>query len=46
MQRVELVADADVVSFMFKRGSLGDAYSRLIGESRTGITWLTLAESR
>jgi predicted nucleic acid-binding protein len=46
MQSVELVADADVVSFMFKRGSLGDAYSRLIGESRTGITWLTLAESR
>jgi hypothetical protein len=32
MQRVELVADADVISFMFKRLPLGDAYSQLIGD--------------
>ena len=46
MQKVELVADGDVISFMFKRLPLGDAYSRLIGETPTGITWLALAESR
>lgn len=46
MQKVELVADADVISFMFRRSPRGEAYSQLIGASPTGITWLTLAESR
>jgi hypothetical protein len=46
MRKVELVADADVVSYMFKRTRLGDAYSQLIGLRRTGITLLAVAESR
>ena len=46
MTHVELVADSDVVSYMYKRVPLGDAYSDLIGVRRTGITLLSVAESR
>ena len=46
MSAIELVVDEDVVSFMFRRRALGNAYSQLIGPCRTGITWLTIAESR
>jgi len=46
MTRVELVADSDVVSYMYGRGPLGKAYWEVIGERRTGITLLAVAESR
>ena len=42
--KVRFVADTNVVSYMFKRNSLGATYSALIGEHRTGITLLSLAE--
>jgi len=40
MRRVELVADGDVASYMFRRRALGSAYSQLIGHSDVGITYL------
>jgi predicted nucleic acid-binding protein len=46
MQNVELVADGDVVSYIFRRKALGNAYSQLIGLRRTGITLLAVGESR
>src|SRR5262245_39940397 len=46
MTHVELVADSDVVSYLYGRGPLGRAYSSLIGERRVGITLLAVAESR
>lgn len=46
MRDVELVADTDVVSFMFKGGTLGRMYSGLMGTSNTGITSLAVAELR
>ena len=46
MHRVELVADGDVVSYMFRRRALGSAYSQLIGHSDVGITYLAVSESR
>ena len=46
MTRVELVTDSDVVSYIYRRGSLGKAYSDLIGLRRTGITLLAVAEAR
>lgn len=46
MRTVELVADGDVISYMFKRTALGKAYAELIGSRRTGVTLLAVAESR
>ena len=46
MTHVDLVADSNVVSYIYRRGPLGRAYSDLIGVSRTGITFLSVAESR
>lgn len=46
MRKVELVADGDVVSYMFRRCPLGNAYSELIGSHGAGITLLAVAESR
>jgi predicted nucleic acid-binding protein len=46
MRRVELVADGDVISYMFKSTPLGDAYTDLIDSRKTGITLLALTESR
>lgn len=46
MKYVELVVDTDVASFIFKEDERGAAYSELIGESRTGITLLSIAELR
>jgi predicted nucleic acid-binding protein len=46
MRKVELVADGDVISYMFKRTPLGDAYTELIDSRLTGITLLAVSESR
>jgi predicted nucleic acid-binding protein len=46
MRKAELVADGDVISYMFKRTPLGKAYTELIGSRRTGLTLLAVAESR
>jgi predicted nucleic acid-binding protein len=46
MTHVELVADSVVVSYIYRRNTLGHAYSDLIGTRRTGITQLSVAESR
>jgi predicted nucleic acid-binding protein len=46
MRKVELVADGDVISYMFKRTPLGLAYYNLIDSRPTGITLLALCESR
>ena len=46
MARVELIADSDVVSYMSRRDPRGQAFSDLIGERPTGITLLSVAESR
>jgi hypothetical protein len=46
MTRLELVADSDVISYIHDSGPLGKAYSDLIGTRRTGITLLSIAESR
>jgi predicted nucleic acid-binding protein len=44
MRDVDLVADTDVVSYMFKGGALGTMFSDLVGTSSTGITLQSLAE--
>ena len=36
MRKVELGADGDVISYMFKGTPLGEAYSALIGPTRDG----------
>jgi predicted nucleic acid-binding protein len=46
MAHVELIADTDVVSYMCRRDARGRAFSDLIGERHTGITLLSIAESR
>lgn len=46
MAHVELIADTDVVSYMCRRDARGRAFSDLIGEHPTGITLLSIAESR
>jgi len=46
MRKVELVADGDVISYMFKCTPLGDSYAELIGTRPTGITLLAVSESR
>ena len=46
MTQVELVADTNVVSYIFGEGAPGEAYLNLIGERRTGVTLLAIAESR
>jgi predicted nucleic acid-binding protein len=46
MRKVELVADGDVISYMFKGVPLGDAYTELIDSRQTGITLLAISESR
>jgi len=43
MQGIKLVADGDVISFMFKGTSLGDAYTELIDSRQTGITLLAVS---
>lgn len=44
MKGVELVVDTDVVSFMFRDCERGAAYFTLIGDSRAGVTLLSIAE--
>ena len=46
MRKIELVADGTVVSYMFRRRALGNAYTQLIGDCPTGITLLGVSESR
>jgi predicted nucleic acid-binding protein len=46
MRKIELVADGTVVSYMFRRRALGNAYTQLIGDCPTGITLLAVSESR
>jgi predicted nucleic acid-binding protein len=46
MRKAELVADGDVISYMFKGTPLGESYSALIGPRKTGITLLAVSESR
>lgn len=46
MAHVELIADSDVVSYIYKRDPRGQAFSDLIGTRPTGITLLSVAESR
>jgi tRNA(fMet)-specific endonuclease VapC len=46
MRQVELVADTNVVSYIFKEGALGEAYLNLIGERRAAVTLLSIAEFR
>ena len=46
MRKVELVADGDVISYMYKRTPLGDAYTELMASQITGITLLAVSESR
>ena len=46
MAHVELLADSDVVSYIYKREPRGQAFSDLIGGRPTGITLLSVAESR
>jgi tRNA(fMet)-specific endonuclease VapC len=46
MAPVELVADTQIVSYIFKENSLGDTYNRLIAGRPTGITLLSIAELR
>jgi predicted nucleic acid-binding protein len=44
MIAVELVADTNVLSYLFRQSSLGVSYRCLIGERPVGVTGLTLAE--
>ena len=44
MIAVELVADTDVLSYLFRQSSLGVSYGRLIGRRPVGATGLALAE--
>ena len=46
MRKVELVADEDVISYMFKRSPLGEAYTDLVDSQNTGITLLAVSESK
>lgn len=46
MAHVELVADSDVVSYIYKREPRGQAFSDLIRGRPMGITLLSIAESR
>jgi predicted nucleic acid-binding protein len=46
MTPVELVADTNVVSYIFREGALGEAYLNLIDDRPAGITLLSIAESR
>jgi len=46
MKPVELIADTNVVSYMFRRSALGLAYKELIGAQSVGITGHTVAELR
>jgi tRNA(fMet)-specific endonuclease VapC len=44
MTNVKLLADTNVISYMFRGSPLGDGYTTLIGGLPTGITLLSLAE--
>ncbi len=46
MSPVELVADTNVVSYIYNETQLGLAYEELIGPRRVGITGHTIAELR
>jgi|GEM_PF-1921179 len=46
MAPIELVADTNVVSYLFKENALGEVYFDLIGRRRTGVTPLSIAELR
>jgi predicted nucleic acid-binding protein len=46
MTSVQLVADTNVISYMFEESPLGIAYSDLIDRRRVGFTGQTLAELR
>src|SRR5688500_2295085 len=46
MNAVQLIADTNVVSYAFRGGPLGRAYLELMGDRRTGVTGMCLAELR
>ncbi len=46
MRPVQLVADTNVVSYLFNESPLGIAYGELIGSRNVGITGHTIAELR
>jgi hypothetical protein len=46
MSTVQLIADTNVVSYAFRGGPLGRAYLELMGDRRTGVTGMCLAELR
>jgi predicted nucleic acid-binding protein len=46
MRPVQLVADTNVLSYIFNRSALGFAYEELIGSRNVGITGHTIAELR
>ncbi len=46
MSPVQLVADTNVVSYLFHESSLGLAYRELVGSRRVGITGHSIAELR
>jgi predicted nucleic acid-binding protein len=46
MTSVQLIADTNVVSYMFRRSTLGIAYADLIDSRPVGLTGHTVAELR
>src|SRR5262245_5009826 len=46
MKQVELIADTNVLSYLFKELPLGIEYQELIGSRHIGITGYTIAELR
>jgi predicted nucleic acid-binding protein len=46
MSPAQLVADTNVVSYLFNKSPLGFAYAELIGSRSVGITGLSIAELR
>jgi predicted nucleic acid-binding protein len=46
MNSVQLIADTNVVSYLFHRSTLGFGYAQLIGFHRVGVTGQCLAEIR
>jgi predicted nucleic acid-binding protein len=46
MRPVELIADTNVISYMFNESALGGAYEQLIGSRGVGISGYVIAELR
>ena len=44
MSSVQLIADTNIISYLFNEKPLGRAYEELIGDRRVGVTGHTLAE--